>query len=50
MDTLISQAAGAGNLELCGVYLNRGRYVMTIFFIPLCTISIFIEGILIAFN
>ena len=21
--TLVSQAAGAGNLEMCGVYLNR---------------------------
>ena len=25
IDTLGSQAYGSGNLELCGVYLNRGR-------------------------
>ena len=29
LDTLISQSFGAGNLELCGVYLNRGRFIIT---------------------
>lgn len=35
LDTLVSQSAGSANLELCGVYLNRGRFVMTLFFVPL---------------
>ena len=34
MDTLISQAYGAGNLTLCGMYLNRARVITTIAFIP----------------
>jgi MATE family multidrug resistance protein len=35
LDTLISQAAGAGNKELCGVYLNRGRFILIMLYIPL---------------
>ena len=35
ISTLVSQAYGAGNLKLCGVYLNRGRITVAIFFIPL---------------
>lgn len=27
IETLGSQAYGAGNKELCGVYLNRGRFM-----------------------
>ena len=34
-ETLTSQAFGAGNLELCGIYLNRGRFILVAFFIPL---------------
>lgn len=30
-----SQAFGAGNLRLCGIYLNRGRFILMAFFIPL---------------
>jgi Na+-driven multidrug efflux pump len=35
IDTLVSQAAGAGNKQLCGLYLNRGRFIMTMLFIPI---------------
>ncbi len=28
LDTLVSQAYGSGNLQLCGKYLNRGRFVI----------------------
>ena len=35
IETLVSQAFGAKNLELCGVYLNRGRVINTLIFIPL---------------
>lgn len=34
LETLISQAYGVKNLRLCGVYLNRGRFVMLAFFVP----------------
>ena len=50
LDTLISQAAGAGNLELCGVYLNRGRFIMTMMFIPLSFLIFKVESILLYFN
>ena len=35
-------------MELCGVYLNRGRYILTLIFIPLSIILLKIEGLLIA--
>jgi MATE family multidrug resistance protein len=35
MDTLQSQAAGAGNLELCGVYLHRARVIICIIYVPI---------------
>lgn len=48
-ETLTSQAFGAGNLQLCGVYLNRGIFVLTAFFIPLAIIVMFFtEEILLA--
>ena len=34
MDTLISQAKGAGNLEFCGVILNRSRFMILFFYVP----------------
>jgi MATE family multidrug resistance protein len=36
LETLVSQAKGANNIELCGVYLQRGRVMAIIFFIPVC--------------
>ena len=33
-ETLTSQAFGYGNIRLCGVYLNRGRFILIAFFIP----------------
>ena len=45
-ETLTSQAYGAGNLKLCGIYLNRGRFILIAFFIPFAVIpSIFAEEI-----
>ena len=35
VSTLVAQAYGAGDLKICGVYLNRGRIVNTTIFIPL---------------
>jgi len=34
LETLISQAMGAGNIRLCGIYLNRGRFVLMCSNIP----------------
>ena len=34
-ETLTSQAFGANSMRLCGVYLNRGRFILTVFFIGL---------------
>ena len=31
-ETLTSQAYGANNLHLTGIYLNRGRVIVTVFF------------------
>jgi multidrug resistance protein, MATE family len=35
IETLVSQSFGAEDLSMCGVYLNRSRYVTVLFFIPL---------------
>lgn len=46
--TLVSQSYGVGELALCGVYLNRGRIILAIVYIPICAIFFFTEPILIA--
>jgi MATE family multidrug resistance protein len=35
LETLVPQAFGAGNLTLCGVYLNGGRLLITVVIIPI---------------
>ena len=35
METLVSQAKGANNLRLCGVYLQRGRILAALLFVPM---------------
>ena len=35
VETLVAQAYGAGDLRICGVYLNRGRMINTVIAIPL---------------
>ena len=47
LDTFISQAYGAKNFELCGIYLNRARFVMVIAFIPIIFVSMQIENVLV---
>ena len=41
IDTLNSTAFGDGDLKLCGSYLNRGRVILTTFFIPPALIVFF---------
>lgn len=48
LDTLISQAAGAGNLELCGVLVHRARVVLSLLFIPIMGILANMKNILIS--
>ncbi len=35
LSTLVSQAYGSKQYELCGLYLNRCRFILTILFILL---------------
>lgn len=48
LDTLQSQAAGSGNLELCGVYLHRARVVMCMLFVPILTLLLNCKPLLLA--
>lgn len=48
LETLVSQSYGANNLKLCGVYLNRGRYVLCLCFIPVTLVLSQAENILVA--
>lgn len=48
LDTLISQGAGAGKLELCGVFRNRGMFFVCILFIPISIILNYSYEILVA--
>ena len=36
VETLVAQSYGGDNLRQCGVYLNRGRLVVMIAFVPIC--------------
>ena len=47
LDTLVSHAGGNGNHELCGIYLNRARFIMTMLFIPLSIFTFFVKDILV---
>lgn len=47
IETLVSQAAGAKDLKLCGVYLNRGRYLLAVFLIPITCILLKVEPLLV---
>lgn len=43
LNTFVSQAYGFGDYWMCGVYLNRGRIVMTLLYIPLFVLFLFTE-------
>lgn len=46
LETLVSQACGAGQLELCGKYLNKQRFIMVLWFLPLGLLMWFSEPLL----
>jgi len=47
LETLVSQAKGRDNLELCGLYLQRGRVIVSIAFIPMLLVFYFSNDVLI---
>ena len=47
IETLVSQAAGAKDLKLCGIYLNRGRFLILVFLVPIIFILLNIESTLV---
>ena len=46
--TLVSQSYGAGNIRKCGIYLNRGRVVAILAFIPIIVILLLCEEFMLA--
>ncbi len=48
VETLVSQAYGSGELRICGTYLNRGRLINTLFFLPLVVLIYNAKPVLIA--
>ena len=46
VDTLVSQAFGAGELRLCGIILTRGCFVNTLFYLPMITVMFYSESLL----
>lgn len=50
LDTYAQQAAGKGDYELSGVYLNRGRLIATLTFLPVMLIQMNMEQVLIWFK
>lgn len=46
--TLVAQAYGNENYKLCGHYLNRGRIITTIAFVPMFILLFFCEDFLLA--
>ena len=46
LTTFVSQAFGSGNLRKCGIYLNKGRVVTTLVFIPLALVLLLCEDFL----
>ena len=47
IETLVSQAAGANDLKLCGIYLNRGRFLLVLLLIPITCALMNIKPLLI---
>ena len=50
IETLVSQAVGAGNLRMAGVYLNTGRLLIFLFSFPICAIFLQTEKLLLVLD
>ena len=47
LETLVSQAYGAGDYKLCGTYLNRSRAVLMVFYLPVIAFLMNCEAIMV---
>ena len=47
LETMVSQAHGAGHMELGGEYLNRMRIILTLMFVPLSLFLAFARPMLV---
>lgn len=47
IETFIPQAIGGGSLELVGIYLNQGRAILVLWYLPLALILCQTETILV---
>ena len=50
MDSLVPHAYGRGDLELCGVYLNRGRLFVLVASIPITVAILNAKYVYLALN
>ena len=50
LETLVSQAKGSNDDELCSTYLNRSRLILALYFIPLSIIFSFTNTILVGLD
>lgn len=50
LETLVSQAYGAGNVGLCAILLNRSRYVLILSLIPICVLLFWTQELLVLFG
>ena len=50
LETLVSQSFGASKYQECGIFLNRGKVVVTLIMIPLIIIYVLSDKILIALD
>jgi Na+-driven multidrug efflux pump len=48
LETFVSRSFGEGNKRMCGVYLNRGKFVCTLIMIPIAVVFSQSDKILIA--
>ena len=50
LETLVSQSFGAKKFEACGIFLNRGKIICTLLFIPVIFLFSYSDKILIALH
>lgn len=48
LETFVSQAYGNGKLYMCGVYLNRARFIISLMFLPMYLVLSQGEAILVS--
>lgn len=46
IETFVSQAAGAKQYKLAGIYLNQGRLILMFTFVPICYMLLSTESIM----